>query len=151
MGVCNCSMFWCALIYVHYSMAIILKGKRELVALLNLSSWCLMMVEWLFLTVPWGCLRSVIVVFPDHAYLLFLNAENEVFLVFKLSDAVFIMLINVKMQTLSTDRQVYIIGQWPNVVFTDLLLTRHLLMRLASIHVSCNSFSVSDKRTMSSA
>ena len=24
--------------------------ERELVALLNLSSWCLVMVEWLFLT-----------------------------------------------------------------------------------------------------
>ena len=32
-------------------------GKRELVALLNLSSWCLVMVEWLFLAVLWGCLR----------------------------------------------------------------------------------------------
>ena len=48
-------------------------GKRELVALLNLSSWCLVMVEWLFLGVPWGCLRFVIVVFPDHTHLLFLD------------------------------------------------------------------------------
>ena len=47
-------------------------GKRELVALLNLSSWCLVIVEWLFLAVPKGCLRFVIVVFPDHAHLLFL-------------------------------------------------------------------------------
>ena len=47
-------------------------GKRELVALLNLSSWCLVMVERLFLTVPWGCLAFVIVVFPDHTHLLFL-------------------------------------------------------------------------------
>ena len=46
-------------------------GKRELVALLNLSTWCLVMVERLFLTVPWGCLRFVIVVFPDHTHLLF--------------------------------------------------------------------------------
>ena len=46
-------------------------GKRELVALLNLSSWCLVMVEWLFLAVPWGCLRFVIVVFSDHTHLLF--------------------------------------------------------------------------------
>ena len=46
---------------------------RELVALLNLSSWYLVMVEWLFLAVPWGCLRFVIVVFPDHAHLLFLR------------------------------------------------------------------------------
>ena len=53
-------------------MAIILMGKRELVALLNLSSWCLVMVVWLFLAVPWGCLWFVIVVFPDHTHLLFL-------------------------------------------------------------------------------
>ena len=52
---------------------IILMGKRELVALLNLSSWYLVMVEWLFLAVPWGCLRFVIVVFPDHKNLLFLS------------------------------------------------------------------------------
>ena len=38
MGVCNCSMFCCTLLYVHSSIAIILMGKRELVALLNLSS-----------------------------------------------------------------------------------------------------------------
>ena len=41
---------------ILYSIAIILMGKRELVALLNLSSSCLVMVEWLFLAVPWGCL-----------------------------------------------------------------------------------------------
>ena len=66
MGVCNCSMFCCTLLYVHSSIAIILMGKRELVALLYLSSWCLVMVERLFLAVPRGCLRFVIVVFPDH-------------------------------------------------------------------------------------
>ena len=66
-------MFCCTLLYVHSSIAIILMGKRELVALLNLSSWCLVMVEPLFLVVPWGCLRFVIVVFPDHTHLLFLN------------------------------------------------------------------------------
>ena len=37
MAVCNCSMFCCTLLYVHSSIAIILMGKRELVALLNLS------------------------------------------------------------------------------------------------------------------
>ena len=47
-------------------------GKRELVALLNLSSWCLAMVERLFLEMPRGCLWFVIVVFPDHTHLLFL-------------------------------------------------------------------------------
>ena len=70
-GVCNCSVFWCTLLYVLSSIAIILVGKRELVALLNLSSWCLVMVERLFLAVPWGCLRFVIVVFPDNTHLLF--------------------------------------------------------------------------------
>ena len=45
MGVCNCSMFCCTLLYVHSSIATILMGKRELVALLILSSWCLKMVE----------------------------------------------------------------------------------------------------------
>ena len=62
-GICNCS-----LLYVHSSIA----RKKELVALLNLSSLCLMMVEPLFLAVPGGCLRFVIVVFPDHTRLLFL-------------------------------------------------------------------------------
>ena len=70
-GVCNCTMFCCTLLYVRSSIAIILVGKREPVALLRLSSWCLVMVERLFLVVPWGCLRFVIVVFPDHTHLLF--------------------------------------------------------------------------------
>ena len=61
-GVCNCSLFCCTLFYVHSSIAIVLMGKRELVALLNLSSWCLVMVERLFLAVPWGCMRFVIVI-----------------------------------------------------------------------------------------
>ena len=62
----------CTLLYVHSSIAIILMGKRELIALLNLSSWCLVMVERLFLAVPPGCLQFVIVVFPDHTHLLYL-------------------------------------------------------------------------------
>ena len=41
-------MVCCTLLYAHSSIAIILMGKRELVALLNLSSWCLVMVERLF-------------------------------------------------------------------------------------------------------
>ena len=52
-------------------------GKRELIGLLNLSSWCLVMVEWLFLAVPWGFLRFVIVVFPEHTHLLFLRILGE--------------------------------------------------------------------------
>ena len=57
--------------YLGFSIAIILIGKRELVTLLNLSSWCLVMVELLFLAALWGCLQFVIVVFPDHTHLLF--------------------------------------------------------------------------------
>ena len=79
MGVCNCSMFCCTLLYVHSSIAIILMGKRELIALLNLSSWCLVMVERLFLTVPRGCLQFVIVVFPDHTHLLFCIQPRKVY------------------------------------------------------------------------
>ena len=75
MEVCNCSMFCCTLLYVHSSIAIILMGKREPIALLTLSSWCLVMVERLFLTVPRGCLQFVIVVFPDHTHLLFLECK----------------------------------------------------------------------------
>ena len=74
-GVCGCSVFCCALLCVHSSIAIILMGKRELVALLNLSSWCLLVVGRLFLAVPRGCLQFVIVVFPYHTHLLFLIYE----------------------------------------------------------------------------
>ena len=80
MGVCNCSMFSCTLLYVHSSIAIILVGKTKLIALLNLSSWCLMMVEQLFLAVLRGCLQFVIVVFPDHTHLLFLQWVQNVVL-----------------------------------------------------------------------
>ena len=65
-------MFCCTLIYVHSSIAIILIGKRELVALLTLSSLCLVI-----LAVPWSCLRFVIVVFPDHTHLLFLMTLRD--------------------------------------------------------------------------
>ena len=65
-------MFCCTLLYVNSSIAIILMGKRELVALLNLSSWCLVIVERLFLPVPRGCLRFVMVVLPDNTHSLFL-------------------------------------------------------------------------------
>ena len=58
-------------------------GKRELVVLLSLSSWCLVMVLWLFLAVPWVCLRFAIVVYPDHTHLLFLNADLVDLLIFR--------------------------------------------------------------------
>ena len=58
-------MFCFTLLYVNSSFAIILFGKRELVAFLSLSSWCLVIVVWLFLTVTWVCLQFVIGLFPD--------------------------------------------------------------------------------------
>ena len=67
-GVCNCSFFCRTLLYVPSSFAIILMGKRELVALLSLPSLCLVLSVWLFLAVPWVCLQFVIVVFPDQTH-----------------------------------------------------------------------------------
>ena len=40
-----------------------------------------MIVVWPFLPVPWVCLQLVIVVFPGHTHLLFLNAlagDNDI-------------------------------------------------------------------------
>ena len=62
------SIFCCSFLCVHSSFAIILMGKRELVALLFLPSWCLVIVVWLFLMVSWVCLQFVIVVCPDHTH-----------------------------------------------------------------------------------
>ena len=50
-----------------------------LVALLGLSFWCLVIVVWLYLAVPWVCLQYVIVVFPDHTYLLFFGRSMHYF------------------------------------------------------------------------
>ena len=59
-------------------------GKRELIALLNLSSWCLVMVERLFLAVPRVSLQFVIVVFPDHTHY-FLRQNFAIMFIFDLS------------------------------------------------------------------
>ena len=75
-GVLWCwSLFWYALLCDPSNFAIILKRKRKLVALSLLSFGCLVTVKvlWLILTVPWVSLQFVIMVFPDHTYLL---AEN---------------------------------------------------------------------------
>ena len=69
---------------LYSSIAIILMGKRELVALLK-SAWCLVMVERLFLVVLRGCLQFVVVVFPDHTHLLFLYiAKGELVSAFQI-------------------------------------------------------------------
>ena len=62
--------------FLHSSFAFILMGNRELVALLGLSSWCLVMVVWLFLAVLWVCLRL-----PDHTHLLFLGNTVVILLI----------------------------------------------------------------------
>ena len=58
------------LLYIHSGFAIVFVGKRKLVALLSLPSWCLVIVVWLFLVVSWVCLQLLIVVFLDHTHLL---------------------------------------------------------------------------------
>ena len=72
MGACNCSMFCCTILNMPI---LVLQSsrweERELVALFNLSSWCLVIDVWLFLAVPWICQQFVIVVFHDHSHLLF--------------------------------------------------------------------------------
>ena len=59
---------------VRYFMSLLvlqlfLWGKRELVALLSLSSFVI--VLWFFVAMPRVFLQFVIVVFPDHTHLLF--------------------------------------------------------------------------------
>ena len=77
MGLCNCSMFCRVLLCVDSSFAIISMGMRELVALLCLSSWCLVIVVWLFLTMSRVCLQFLIVLFPDHTHLLVLKTNKR--------------------------------------------------------------------------
>ena len=73
MGVCNCSMFCCALLCVHSGNAIVLVGGGRA----GCFAWFVFLVSVvvgrLFLAVPLGCLRFVVVVFPDHTRLLFLG------------------------------------------------------------------------------
>ena len=71
---------------MRYSMsilvfAIILMGKRELVALIYLSSWCLVVVVWLFLTKPWVCLLFVIVAFPDYTITIFEHQMEHIWFI----------------------------------------------------------------------
>ena len=68
-------MFCCAVLCVLSSFAIILMGKRKLVALLCLP----VTVPWLFLAVPLVDLQCVVMVFPYHTpFLLFLLMNSNV-------------------------------------------------------------------------
>ena len=68
-GVLCLFLFWCVLLCVLSSFAIILKRKRELVALLLFTYGCLVTLNVLrlFIMVLWVGLQCVIVVNPDHA------------------------------------------------------------------------------------
>ena len=72
-GVLCLPLFCYALLCVHSRFAIILNRKRKLVVLLLLSYRCIVTINvlWLFLAEQWVGLQCVIVVFPDHAHLLF--------------------------------------------------------------------------------
>ena len=78
-------MFCCSFLYDPSSFAIILMGKRELVALLSLSSWCLVIVVWFFLAVPLVILQFMIVAFPDHSHYYFVNSINVLVVIMKFS------------------------------------------------------------------
>ena len=73
------SLFCYALLRVHSSFAIILKRKRNVVALLLLSYRCIVTlnVRWLFLTVHWVGLQYVIMIFPDHTRLLLYMGKSN--------------------------------------------------------------------------
>ena len=66
-GFCNCSIIFFVVSYyvTNTSFATTLIGKRELFALLCLSSGCLLIAVWLFLPVPRICLLFVLMVVSD--------------------------------------------------------------------------------------
>ena len=81
-------MFCCALLCVHSSYAITMMLKIGLVALLSLSSWCLVIAVLHFLAVQYVCLQFVSVVFPDHTDLYNVNPSvryqlETMFLIFE--------------------------------------------------------------------
>ena len=72
-GILFVFVFFNLLLCVLSSFAIILKRKRELVALLLLSCRCLaaVYVLWLFFAVPCVGLQCLFMVFTDHTHLHF--------------------------------------------------------------------------------
>ena len=53
---------WAVHIFISFRSSFLM-GKRELIAFLNLSSWCLVMFERLFLAVQRGCLQIILTYF----------------------------------------------------------------------------------------
>ena len=97
------------------SILVILNGKRELVALLGLSSWCFVIVVWLFLAVPWVCRQFVIVVFPDHTYYFCRMLQGEHFAILstfiKLPFVIKIFVLSIFEWLFYTGFTVYFMGQ----------------------------------------
>ena len=50
----------CLVFYFYFEIVSI--GERGLNALLSFSSWCLVIVMWLFLAMPWICLQFVMII-----------------------------------------------------------------------------------------
>ena len=67
-GFYNCAMFCCVLFSVHSSFAINSMGEERADCFAFFVFRCLLIVVWLFLTIPLVCLQFVIVVFPDHTH-----------------------------------------------------------------------------------
>ena len=68
----SCSLFCWALLCVRFGFCSRLDG------LLWLSSWCLMIMVWLSLTIPWVSLQFVIVVFSDFTHYILCNRTNDI-------------------------------------------------------------------------
>ena len=74
MAVSNCFMFCCTLLYFHSGFAIILMGKRDLVALILFFAFLVPCDCCVALSYGATGLSAVVnVVFPDHTHLLFLR------------------------------------------------------------------------------
>ena len=71
-GVCSCSVFFLYVALCPFWVCSHLGGEEGTGCVAWFVFLCLVVVVWLFLAVPWICLRFVIVVFPDPTHLLFL-------------------------------------------------------------------------------
>ena len=78
-NLCLVFILWRSSNRVQLSFAIILLKKKELVALPNyvLALMCIVSVLCLFLMVQWVGLWCVIVAFPGHTHLVFINSQNK--------------------------------------------------------------------------
>ena len=157
LGFCNCSMFCCALLCVHSSFAIILMGKREMVALLCSFSWCLMIVVWLFLSMPRVCLQFVIVLFPDHTHLLFLGDLTKMFLksfysIISVYNLVYMFLFSFLLMMFISYRSYYCIAtRWPDkLCLSHGMCLYQVIMTLHFFNVVVNDIKTTRKSRISS-